>query len=176
MANPEHVELARQGAAAIADWNAKNPDADLDLSNAKLSKANLTEAQLIGADLTEADLIGADLSNLLATPLGSLLTRLAPRADKIPPLVRGIGPLPRPERLYFHFGRSIDTRPYTGRQHDAGLCMALRERVRGAVERGISAVARRAGPRPQRALRARLVKQLRTALAASGNGTRSAAG
>jgi hypothetical protein len=119
--------------------------------------------------------IVVDSDELLATPLGSLLIRLAPRADEIPPLVRGIGPLPRPERFYFRFGRSIDTRPYAGRQHDAALCMALRERVRRAVERGIQRLLAERARDPQRALRARLVKQLRTALAASGTGTRSAA-
>ena len=58
--------------------------------------------------------IVVDSDELLATPLGRLLSRIAPRTDEIPPLVRGIGPLPRPERFYFHFGRPIDTRAYAG--------------------------------------------------------------
>lgn len=56
-----------------------------------------------------------DGDELLATSVGPLLRRLAPRPDEIPPLVRGLGPLPRPQRFYFHFGRAIETRPYAGR-------------------------------------------------------------
>ena len=111
--------------------------------------------------------IVVDSDELLATPVGPLLRRIAPRPDEIPPLVRGIGPLPRPERFYFHFGRPIDTRPYAGRQRNAALCMALRERVRRAVERGIRRLRGERARDPQRALRARLFKQLRTALPAS---------
>jgi 1-acyl-sn-glycerol-3-phosphate acyltransferase len=116
--------------------------------------------------------IVVDSDELRATPLGPLLDRIAPRADEIPPLVRGIGPLPRPERFYFHFGRPIDTRPYAGRQRDAALCMALRERVRRAVERGIRRLLAERARDPQRALRARLVRQLRAALATSGTTSR----
>ena len=112
--------------------------------------------------------IVVDGDELLATPLGPLLRRIAPRADEIPPLVRGIGPLPRPERFYFHFGRPIDTRPYAGSQRDAALCMALRERVRRAVDRGMQRLLTERARDPQRDLRARLVRQLRGGLAASG--------
>ena len=31
MANPEHVKVVRQGAAAIAEWRRQNPEASLDL-------------------------------------------------------------------------------------------------------------------------------------------------
>ena len=109
--------------------------------------------------------IVVDGDELLATPLGPLLRRIAPRPEEIPPLVRGIGPLPRPERFYFHFGRPIDTRPYAGRQRDAAFCMALRERVRRAIERGMRQLLAERARDPQRALRARLVRQLRGALA-----------
>jgi 1-acyl-sn-glycerol-3-phosphate acyltransferase len=114
--------------------------------------------------------IVVDSDELLATPLGPLLRRIAPRVDEIPPLVRGIGPLPRPERFYFHFGPPIDTRLHAGRQRDAVLCMALRERVRRAVERGIRRLLAERARDPQRALRARLFKQLRGALGASRSG------
>jgi len=104
--------------------------------------------------------IVVDSDELLATPLGPLLRRIAPRPDEIPPLVRGIGPLPRPERFYFHFGRPIDTRPYLGQQRDAALCMALRERVRRAVARDIRRLLAERARDPQRALRTRLFRQL----------------
>jgi hypothetical protein len=62
MANPEHLEVARRGAAAIAVWQRRNPGASLDLGGADLSEANLLEADLSIADLAGADLSGANLS------------------------------------------------------------------------------------------------------------------
>ena len=82
MADPEHVEVVKRGAAAIAEWRRENQDVVLDLIGADLSKAdligadltgadlagshfsgaNLSGANLIGADLSKADLIGADLT------------------------------------------------------------------------------------------------------------------
>jgi hypothetical protein len=66
MANPEHVEIVRQGAAAIAQWRRQKPEAPLSLSEADLTEANLRGAnlawaELAGAVLAEADLTGADL-------------------------------------------------------------------------------------------------------------------
>ena len=71
MANPEHVKVVRQGAAAIAEWRRQNPGVRLDLSGVDLSGADLNGADLAGsslpmanlteAGLTEADLSGADL-------------------------------------------------------------------------------------------------------------------
>jgi len=71
MAIQEHVEVVKQGAAAIVQWRARNPDTRLDLhganlrkvdlSGANLSKANLREANLRGANLFGADLRDADL-------------------------------------------------------------------------------------------------------------------
>jgi Pentapeptide repeats (8 copies) len=81
MANPEHVELVKQGAEAIRKWREENPETRLDLveadlhgddlagahlNRANLHRANLNGADLHGADLTEAELVeallrGADL-------------------------------------------------------------------------------------------------------------------
>src|SRR3972149_2681686 len=99
MANPEHVEIVRQGAQAIREWRQHNPGlspdlrpanffeaalsggalswADLrqaDLMFAKLSGANLTRASLFGANLSMADLSGANLGGAIlafATLLGA---------------------------------------------------------------------------------------------------------
>ena len=80
MANPEHVEIVKQGAGAIDAWRKKNPndrldlrEADLvqarlaqaDLSHANLSLANLHGAILIQANLEWTDLSGSDLSGTL---------------------------------------------------------------------------------------------------------------
>jgi hypothetical protein len=77
MANPEHVEIVKQGAEAICRWQEANPSMRLDLSRAYLAgrylygaplieadlvQANLREATLIGADLTRANLTGANLT------------------------------------------------------------------------------------------------------------------
>lgn len=99
----------------------------------------------------------ADSDDLLDTPIGPVLQRLAPRVDEIPPLVRGIGPLPRPERFYFHFGAPIETRALAGRHEDDATCFALREQVRQAVERGIAFLLRARERDPQRELSARLL-------------------
>ena len=72
MANPEHVELVKQGAEAIARWREQNLEECLYFSVLDLSGANLILANLNGADLSRADLViakirgvnlsGADLS------------------------------------------------------------------------------------------------------------------
>ena len=59
MANQEHVEVVKQGAAAIVQWRARNPDTRLDLHGADLRDANLRGAALYGANLSVADLYGA---------------------------------------------------------------------------------------------------------------------
>lgn len=61
MANPEHVKLVKQGAAAIQAWQKKKPDTRLDLREANLRRANLRGANLREANLSRADLSRADL-------------------------------------------------------------------------------------------------------------------
>ena len=66
MANQEHVEVVKQGAAAIVQWRARNPDTRLDLHGANLRKVDLSGADLSWAnlckvDLSEANLYGANL-------------------------------------------------------------------------------------------------------------------
>lgn len=70
MANPELVEIVRQGTLAIREWRERNPTERLDLFRADLGTVNLSKANLTGADLTKADLSraelgGADLSESL---------------------------------------------------------------------------------------------------------------
>jgi hypothetical protein len=66
MANPEHLEILRQGVEVWNDWRAKEPSIipnfrEADLSWADLSGANLMTADLMTADLNFADLSGANL-------------------------------------------------------------------------------------------------------------------
>lgn len=81
MANPEHLEILKQGVEVWNKWRKDNPKVKVDLTDAplaravlrsadlrgaNLTKANLSEVELIqadirGADLTQADLRGANL-------------------------------------------------------------------------------------------------------------------
>jgi uncharacterized protein YjbI with pentapeptide repeats len=76
MANPEHLELLKQGTKAVAAWRKERSDVWLDLSEAELRGADLAQtdlsgsvfrlaaldgANLAGANLTEATLHGATL-------------------------------------------------------------------------------------------------------------------
>lgn len=73
MANDEHVEIVKKGAAAIAEWHDENPEVLLDLNganleyirleNANLKSANLCRARLTGADLRSAKLNDANLAD-----------------------------------------------------------------------------------------------------------------
>ena len=67
MANPEHVEIVKQGKEAIKEWQREHPDQGLglsgaDLRNADLFEANLHKAKLHGANLSGANLSGATLA------------------------------------------------------------------------------------------------------------------
>ena len=77
MANPEHVKIVKQGAAAIRKWRKEHESERLNLSKAdlvatdlsgadlslvNLTRANLDETDLNGANLHSASLLGTDLS------------------------------------------------------------------------------------------------------------------
>jgi hypothetical protein len=61
MANPEHVELLRQGVDVWNEWRKKEPSKIVNLSGEDLRGIKLAKANFIGANLTEADLSGTDL-------------------------------------------------------------------------------------------------------------------
>ena len=100
-----------------------------------------------------------DRDELMASPLGPLIRQLAPRADAVIPVVRGIGPtmLPRPERFYFRFSEPVETTPWVGQAGDAAVCFAVRERVRCAIEAGIAALLLERERDPDRALLPRMI-------------------
>lgn len=62
MANPEHVEVVRKGAKAIAEWRARNPGVRFDLASTVFVDASLSGADLGDADLRGAYLIEANLN------------------------------------------------------------------------------------------------------------------
>ncbi|MCB9300201.1 MAG: pentapeptide repeat-containing protein [Lewinellaceae bacterium] len=65
MADPKHLEIARQGAEAISYWRSLNQRTRLDLSRADLSTVNLSGANLTDADFTNAKLDYTDFSNAI---------------------------------------------------------------------------------------------------------------
>jgi 1-acyl-sn-glycerol-3-phosphate acyltransferase len=91
------------------------------------------------------------------------LLRHLPRADEIPPLVRGLGlsAMPRPERFYFHFGQPIETAHLVGLETNERLCSAVRDEVRAAVEAGIAFLLWQRERDPERRPLARLLRRLR---------------
>jgi hypothetical protein len=78
------------------------------------------------------------------------------RPDVIMPIVKGVGPtpLPRPERLYFHFGEPIPVAKGDG--DDAAR--QLRDRVKAAIEAGIAELIAMQAKDPGRTLKGRLGK------------------
>jgi uncharacterized protein YjbI with pentapeptide repeats len=62
MANPEHLEILKQGVAAWNAWRQREPSVYPDLSEADLHGAHLEGANLSRADLTNARLGGAQLT------------------------------------------------------------------------------------------------------------------
>jgi len=55
--------------------------------------------------------------------------------ETIPPIARGIGltPIPRPERLYFSFGKAIKTKKYNKNYKDDDIVENLRKKVEDAL-------------------------------------------
>ena len=62
MANPEHVEIVKQGAKAIEEWRESNPKVRLDLVEADLRDLELRLANLMSVNLKRTDLEGAILA------------------------------------------------------------------------------------------------------------------
>src|SRR5262245_22298547 len=87
MANPEHLDILRQGVAAWNRWRDQHQDISPDLIEADLGEANLIRADLTGAvlisahlgetNLSAADLRGANLrsANLGRANLGGAVLR-----------------------------------------------------------------------------------------------------
>lgn len=63
MANPEHLQIVKQGAEAITNWWISNQNGRFDLAGADLHGANLHGADLWGADLHGANLQRANLQS-----------------------------------------------------------------------------------------------------------------
>jgi hypothetical protein len=62
MANPEHVEILKQGVEVWNKWRKENPKIEPDLSNSDLKNYNLQRANLRWTILAETNLMGMNLS------------------------------------------------------------------------------------------------------------------
>lgn len=83
-----------------------------------------------------------DADEIMASPLGKMLKRRGlfdgptfKNGEQLPPLVRGIGlsMFPRPERLYFSFGKPVSTKRYQGKHEDEKTLLKLRAEVEDSV-------------------------------------------
>lgn len=101
-----------------------------------------------------------DSDEMRHSPLGPVLEWLTPRADELPPVVAGIGPLPRPQRFYFRFAAPIETQRWAGRAGNQASCLELRAEVAHAIERGIKILRRTRRRDPEATLAARLTHRL----------------
>ncbi len=79
MANPEHLQILKQGVEQWNKWREDHPELRPDLGEVDLSGADLREANLSLARLREADLCGADLrgADLRRADLGAAKLREA---------------------------------------------------------------------------------------------------
>ena len=112
----------------------------------------------VGAEECYDILVDGD--ELRHSPLGPVLEWLTPRPDELPPVVAGIGPLPRPQRFYFRFEAPIETRRWAGRGGDQAACLELRAEVARAIEHGIQLLRRTRRRDPEAALAVRLACEL----------------
>jgi len=98
-----------------------------------------------------------DADEVMTSPAGKVFEKLGIREDLMWPLVKGLGPtpIPRPERIYFHFGTPIDAAAFGDDDSHDDAVFALRDRVRDAVEEGIEVLLEYREGDPQRYIRAR---------------------
>ena len=61
MANMEHVQIAKKGRNAVAEWREQNPGQSLDLNGAYMSHVRMPQVDLHGTDMRDSDLMGAML-------------------------------------------------------------------------------------------------------------------
>lgn len=79
-----------------------------------------------------------DGDQVLSTPVGTALRWIGFPPDLVPPLVRGVGPLPipRPERFRFAFAPPVDPSAFA-HLPESEAAVAVRDAVRHAVEAAI---------------------------------------
>ncbi len=112
----------------------------------------------VGGDDFYDILLGSD--EIMATPAGKLLLKLGLREEALG-LYRGVGLslVPRPQRLYFKFGKPISTRRFKGNGESKENCMAVRDQVKASVEGMIAELLQAREQDPHRGLLGRLMRK-----------------
>jgi 1-acyl-sn-glycerol-3-phosphate acyltransferase len=99
-------EIAKfKGEEYHRNWNGRSGFARVAVEN----NYPVVPVGLVGGDDVDKSLVARD--SALARLNQSISTKLTGKADMAMPLMRGIGPtlIPRPQRMYLHFGEAIDT-------------------------------------------------------------------
>jgi 1-acyl-sn-glycerol-3-phosphate acyltransferase len=99
-------EIAKfKGEEYHLNWNGRSGFARIAVEN----DYPIVPVGLVGGDDVYKSLIARD--SVLGRLSQTISTKLTGRADMAMPLMRGIGPtlIPRPQRMYLHFGEAIDT-------------------------------------------------------------------
>jgi 1-acyl-sn-glycerol-3-phosphate acyltransferase len=99
-------EIAKfKGEEYHLNWNGRSGFARIAVEN----DYQIVPVGLVGGDDVYKSLIARD--SALGRLSQTISTKLTGRADMAMPLMRGIGPtlIPRPQRMYLHFGEAIDT-------------------------------------------------------------------
>jgi len=99
-------EIAKfKGEEYHRNWNGRSGFARVAVEN----NYPVVPVGLVGGDDVYKSLVARD--SALGRLSQSISTKLTGKADMAMPLMRGIGPtlIPRPQRMYLHFGEAIDT-------------------------------------------------------------------
>lgn len=113
----------------------------------------------VGGDDFYSIVLGSD--EIMATPLGKLLVKTGLREEALG-VYRGVGlsMIPRPQRLYFKFGKPIRTTRYKGNGEKLANCEAVRDQVKASVESMIAELLEQRERDPKRHLARRLLGKL----------------
>jgi 1-acyl-sn-glycerol-3-phosphate acyltransferase len=113
----------------------------------------------VGGDDFYKIVLGSD--EIMATPVGKLLVKAGLREEALG-VYRGVGlsMIPRPQRLYFKFGKPIRTTRYKGDGETLVNCEAVRDEVKASVESMIAKLLEQRERDPKRHLARRLLGKL----------------
>lgn len=123
--------IRRKNEKYVLKWEGRTGFARMALA----AGAPIVPVAMIGVD--DAYDIVVDGHHSLMRPVRWAVEALGLKHDLTPPLVRGLGPIPRPERFYFSAGAPIDPAPWTGAEDLDAAAADLRDVVRKALEEEI---------------------------------------
>src|SRR5690606_4005253 len=123
--------IRRKGEKYVLKWEGRTGFARMALE----CGAPIVPVAMIGAD--DAFDIVVDGEHALMRPVRWAVESLGLKRDLTPPLVNGLGPIPRPERFYFSPGAAIDPTAWADADDLDAAAADLRDVVRKALEEEI---------------------------------------